>query len=122
MRQPAVVREANVTVNDWSERKWTLGLRRLPASDVDGGRGDDDAVEYELICRYCGDDPQLGHGEVPAELQQIRGPYQVKAGIEAFLEHDQSHEPAAGEAPALLAGRPGIWPASQQPLPGKFSP
>ena len=86
-----------MTVNDWPERKWTLGLRRLPAGDADGGRGDDDAVEYELICRYCGDDPQLGYGEVPAELQQIRGPYLVKAGIEAFLEHDQSHEPAAGE-------------------------
>jgi len=86
-----------VTVNDWPERKWTRGLRRLPAGHADGGRGDDDAVEYELICRYCGDDPQLGYGEVPAELQQIRGPYLVKAGIEAFLEHDQSHEPAAGE-------------------------
>jgi hypothetical protein len=90
-----------VTVNDWSERKWTLGLRRQPASDADGGRGDDDTVEYELICRDCGDDPQLGYGEVPAELQQIRGPYRVKAGIEAFLEHDQSHEPAAGEPTPL---------------------
>jgi len=88
-----------VTVNDWPERKWTLGLRRQPASDADGDRAADDAVEYELICRYCGDDSGLGYGEVPAELQQIRGPHRIKAGIEAFLEHDQSHEPAAGEAP-----------------------
>jgi len=83
-----------VTVNDWSERKWTLGLRRLPAGDADGGRGHDDAAEYELICRYCGDDPRLGYCEVPAGLQQVRGPYRLKAGIEAFLEHDQSHEPS----------------------------
>lgn len=86
-----------MTVNDWPERKWTLGLRRLPASDTDGDREYDGAVEYELICRYCGDDPGLRYGKVSAELQQIRGPYQVKAGIEAFIEHDRSHEPAAGE-------------------------
>jgi len=79
-----------VTVNDWPERKWTLGLRRQPASDADGGPGDDGTGEYgtegyELIC--C---------DVSAELQHIRGPYRLKAGIEAFLEHDQSHEPAVG--------------------------
>jgi len=95
-----------VTVNDWPERKWTLGLRRQPASDADGGRGDDGteengAGEYELICRYCGDDPQLGYGEVSAELQQVRGPYRLKAAIEAFLKHDRSHEPAADEAAPL---------------------
>ena len=83
-----------MTVNDWPERKWTLGLRRQQASDSDGGPGDDGTVEYELICRDCGDDPRLGYCEVPAEFQHVRGPYQLKAGIEAFLEHDQSHEPA----------------------------
>lgn len=90
-----------MTVNDWPERKWTLGLRRQPASDADGGRGDDGTdeygtEEYELICRDCGDDPRLGYCEVSAELQHIRGPYRLKAGIEAFLGHDQSHEPAVG--------------------------
>jgi hypothetical protein len=90
-----------VSVNDWPERKWTLGLRRLPASDADGDREYDGAVEYELICRYCGDDPGLRYGKVSAELQQVRGPYQVKAGIEAFIEHDRSHEPAAGETASL---------------------
>ena len=87
-----------MTVNNWPERKWTLGLRQQPASDADGGRRYDGAAEYELICRYCGDDPRLRYGEVPAELQQIRGPYRIKAGIEAFLAHDRSHEPTAGEA------------------------
>ena len=90
-----------MAVNDGPERKWTLGLRRQLAGDADGGRGGDDTVEYELICRYCDDDPRLGYGEVPAGLQQIRGPYRMKAGIEAFLEHDQSHEPAAGERSPL---------------------
>ena len=85
-----------MAVNDWPERNWTLGLRRQPASDADGGPGDDGTGEYELICRYCGDDPRLGYCEVPAGLQQVRGPYRLKAGIEAFLEHDQSHEPVSG--------------------------
>jgi hypothetical protein len=92
-----------VTVNDWPERKWTLGLRQQPVSDADGDWEANGAVEYELICCYCGDDPQLRYGEVPAGLQQVRGPYRVKAGIEAFLEHDKSHEPAAGEHTPLLA-------------------
>jgi hypothetical protein len=101
MRQPAAAREADVTVNNWPERNWTLGLRRQPASHDDGpgddgpgndGPGNDGTEEYELICRYCGDDPRLGYREVAAELQQIRGPYPLKAGIEAFMEHDQSHE------------------------------
>jgi hypothetical protein len=83
-----------VTVNNWPERKWTLSLRRPPASDADGGPSDDGTLEYELICRDCGDDPRLGYREVPAELQQVRGPYRLKAGIEAFLEHEHSHEPA----------------------------
>jgi hypothetical protein len=48
-----------VTVNDWPERKWTLGLRRQLASDTDGGPGhggtvEYGTVEYELICRDCG--------------------------------------------------------------------
>ena len=88
-----------MTVNDWPERKWTLGLRRQLASGTDSGPGhggtvEYGTVEYELICRDCGDDPRLGYCEVPAGLQQIRGPYQIKAGIEAFLEHEHSHEPA----------------------------
>ena len=89
-----------MTVDNWPERKWTLCLRRQSASDADGGSGADgteETEEYELICRDCGDDPRLGYCEVPARLQQVRGPYQIKAGIEAFLEHDQPYEPAAGE-------------------------
>jgi hypothetical protein len=86
-----------VAVNDGAERKWTLGLRRRLAGDADGGPGDDGTEEYELICRDCGDDPRLGYREVPPELQQIRGPYRLKAGIDAFVEHGQSHESGAGD-------------------------
>jgi hypothetical protein len=28
---------------------------------------------YEIICPACGDDPTLNYGEVPLELQDIRG-------------------------------------------------
>ena len=83
--------------NDRAERNWTLGLRRQPAGDADGGPGADGTEEYELICGDCGDDPRLGYHEVPAELQQVRGPYRLKAGIDAFVEHGQSHESAGGE-------------------------
>lgn len=86
-----------MTVSDGPERDWTLGLRRRPASDPDGRRGSDGTEEYELICRDCGDDPRLGYRKVAAELQQIRGPYRLKAGIEAFLRHCASHDAIAEE-------------------------
>ena len=83
-----------MAVNDWPEGKWTLSLRRQPASDADGRPRDDGTGEYELVCRDCGDDPRFGYCEVPAEFQQVRGPYRLKAGIEAFVEHEHSPEPA----------------------------
>lgn len=87
-----------MTVNNWPERKWTLGLRRRPASDADGDRGYDGAVEYELICRYCGDDPLLRYGEVPAELQQIRGPYSPGKGT---CSGGSRRNPRAGSRPPV---------------------
>jgi hypothetical protein len=47
---------------------------------------------YEVICGYCGDNPALDYQETPAELRQIRGPYPLKAGIAAFLKHDEFHD------------------------------
>lgn len=67
----------------------TISLRHLPASPDAGDSGG--AVAYEVICRYCGDDPALDHQEVPAGLRRIRGPYPIKAGIATFLEHDELH-------------------------------
>lgn len=72
----------------------TISLRRQPAGPEAGHP--EGTVAYEVICRYCGDDLALDHQEVPAELRRIRGPYPVKDGIAAFLEHDESStaEPA----------------------------
>ena len=94
-RPDSVVREADVTMSHSPEDDWTLSLRKRPRSALDrrpdGGR----AEEYELLCRDCGDDPRGAYRGVPAELQQVRGPYSLEAGIEAFMEHNDCHEPVA---------------------------
>ena len=71
-----------------NELDWTINLRRQPAGPSTGNPEDDTAT-YEVICRQCGDDPALDYQEVPAELRQIRGPYPLKAGIAAFLKHNE---------------------------------
>lgn len=70
---------------------WTISLRRQPAGPSTGNPEDDTAT-WEVICRPCGDDPALDYQEVPAELRQIRGPYPLKAGIAAFLKHNEFHD------------------------------
>lgn len=67
----------------------TISLRRQLASPDVGNP--DDTVAYEVICRYCGDDPALDHQEVPAGLRRIRGPHPIKKGIAEFLEHNKLH-------------------------------
>jgi hypothetical protein len=42
---------------------------------------------YELICCDCGDNPELDYRDVPVDLQRIRGPYTVSAGIAAYGQH-----------------------------------
>ena len=66
---------------------WTVILRRRPARVVAGRPDGGDADAYELICCYCGDHPDRDYRDVSPELQQIRGPYPVEAGIAAFLKH-----------------------------------
>jgi hypothetical protein len=73
------------------EPDWSVKLRRQPASL---GHPEDNASEFEVICRECGDDPALDYREVSCELRQIRGPYPLKAGIAAFLKHDEYHDRA----------------------------
>jgi hypothetical protein len=75
--------------NHENEPYVTISLRHQPASPDAGNP--EDAVAWEVVCRYCGDDPTLDHQEVPAELRRIRGPYPIKAGIATFLEHDELH-------------------------------
>lgn len=74
-----------------NEPDWTINLRRQPAGPGTGNPEDDTAT-YEVICRQCGDDPALDYQEVPAELRQIRGSYPLKAGIAAFLKHNEFHD------------------------------
>jgi hypothetical protein len=70
------------------EHKPAISLRRVLA-----GRGTSNCSggTYELICSVCGDRPGLDHQKLSAQLQQIRGPYTLRAGITAFLEHDGLH-------------------------------
>jgi len=70
---------------------WTVVLRRRPvrivAGHVEGGYTN----TFEIIRRDCGDDPDLDYREVAPELQRIRGPYPVAAGIAAYEKHLTRH-------------------------------
>jgi hypothetical protein len=66
---------------------WTVVLRRQPVHLVEGHPEGGYTDSYELICCDCGDDPELDYRDVPADLQQIRGPYTVSAGIAAYGQH-----------------------------------
>lgn len=74
-----------------NEPDWTISLRRQQA-DPRTGNPEPDTGTYEVICRQCGDDPALDYQGVPAELRQIRGPYPLKAGVAAFLKHNELHD------------------------------
>jgi hypothetical protein len=73
-------------------------LRRRPVRIVDGqvetGHGD----AFEIICCDCGDHPDLDYCDVSPELQRIRGPYTIVAGVAAYEEHlDRQHPRPAPE-------------------------
>lgn len=78
----------------------TASLRRQPVrivyGRIEGGYSD----VFELICPSCGDYPYLDYSEVPPELQRIRGPYPLEAGLAAYEEHltlsEQQHRRAPG--------------------------
>ena len=74
---------------------WTLVLRRQPLRVVENGTEGGYADTYELICCYCGDDPDLDYREISPDLQRIRGPYSFAAGIEAYGQHDRIQHPDA---------------------------
>lgn len=70
---------------------WTVVLRRQPARIVEGRPEGGYTDEYEIICCDCGDDPDRDYREVSAELQRIRGPYPIAAGITAYVIHARRH-------------------------------
>jgi len=78
---------------------WTVVLRRRPVRIVAGEPQGGYTDVFEIVCCECGDDPDLDYRDVPPELQRIRGPYPIGAGITAYEMH------AAQHPGPLLAGR-----------------
>jgi len=79
---------------------WTVILRRWPARAGAGRPGNGYTGEFEIICCHCGDDPDLDYRQVSPELQRIRGPYPIAAGITEYLKHAGSHPGPQGTQPA----------------------
>jgi hypothetical protein len=63
---------------------WTVVLRRQPASIVASRPEGGYTNVFEIICCDCGDQPDLDYREVSPQLQQIRGPYPLAAGVAAY--------------------------------------
>jgi hypothetical protein len=70
---------------------WTVVLRRRPVRILRGRPEGGYTDEFEIICCDCGDDPDLDYREVSPELQRLRGPYPVDAGITAYVKHARRH-------------------------------
>jgi hypothetical protein len=59
---------------------------------------------FEIVCCDCGDHPDLDYSEVSPELQRVRGPYPIAAGITAYVMHPRLyHQPARATS---MARRP----------------
>jgi hypothetical protein len=78
---------AVMEVTDEPALGWTVVLRRQPVHLVAGRPQGGYTDSYELICCDCGDNPELDYRDVSADLQRIRGPYTVAAGIAAYGQH-----------------------------------
>lgn len=66
---------------------WTVVLRRQPIQLVDGLPEGGYSDAYELICCDCGDNPDLDYRDISPNLQRIRGPYLLSAGVVAYGQH-----------------------------------
>lgn len=67
-------------------------LRRQPVRIVAGEPEGGYTNAFEIICCDCGDDPGLDYRDVSAELQRVRGPYPIAAGVRAYEEHVAQHQ------------------------------
>ena len=65
----------------------TAFVRRRPVRIVDGRMEGGYTDAYELICPSCGDHPYVDFVDVPAQLQWLRGPYELAAALAAYEEH-----------------------------------
>jgi hypothetical protein len=92
MSERRVNERSSVIVGDeQSGLGWTVVLRRQPARIVDGLPQGDYMDVYELVCCECGDDPDRDYRQISPELQRIRGPYPIAAGIAAYQRHVRRH-------------------------------
>lgn len=90
-------------------RDWTVVLRRQALRIVEGRPEGGYTDAFELICCDCGDDPGLDYREVAPELQRIRGPYPIAAGVAAYEKHVSAHRGRqapqnGGRSPVANAG------------------
>jgi len=72
---------------------------------------------FEIICRDCGDHPYLDYERIPPRLQQIRGPYTLEAGLEAYAEHVGLSEAAPGEGETTMSPAAGDLDVATHPRP-----
>ena len=78
---------------------WTVVLRRQPARSAEGQVHGGCTNVFEIICCDCGDHPDLDYGEVSPELQRIRGPYPIAAGVAAYEQHVDLHHQRPARVP-----------------------
>ena len=96
-----------MTAGDQSGLNWTMVLRRQPARVVAGRPQGGYTDAFEIVCCDCGDHPDLDYRDVSAELQRIRGPYPIVAGIAAYEEHARSHRGRQSAHPLAVPERGG---------------
>ena len=73
-------------------RDWTVVLRRRPARIVAGHAVGGYTDVFEIICCDCGDNPGLDYRDVSPELQRLRGPYWLTAGVARYEAHLEEHQ------------------------------
>ena len=61
-------------------------LRRQPPRPGDGRPATGGGL-FELICSDCGDHLYLDYSEVPARLQRLRGPRDIRSALAAYHRH-----------------------------------
>ena len=81
-----------MATGDQPRDSWTVVLRRQPARMIEDRPEGPYTHAFELICCDCGDDPDLDYRDVSPELQGVRGPYPVAAGVAAYKKHTKLHQ------------------------------
>jgi hypothetical protein len=95
-----------VTTYDQPGDGWTVVLRRQPVRIAEGRLSVGYTNAFEIICCDCGDHPHRDYREVSPELQRIRGPYSMAAGVAAYEKHFRLHQQSAGhtQGPRQMSG------------------